>query len=735
MPQHSRSASLLAALLACVALVACGGHPPLPGDGTGDGGLDASSVGQQCQFDTDCNPGPPNFICGVSGLCEQGCTLNPSCPVGQVCNSGTGRCVVGISPDAGIDGGTDAGGDGGAGTPSDTLCRACSPTNGNADCHSGGQCVQDSSHTAYFCTQDCTTATCPNGYVCLADRSGAQHQCYPLAGNCNAVNGTPDGGTADAGPVNDPTVPSTNAGGCGFCGHCNVNNDCFSGSVCVNGYCATGPCVSNSDCQQHHGGFLGSCTSIPGIPNMYCTPTLGACNLIPQLGGLNGDVTCQPSTVSTCAAPTVPAPSLGGNVAVTTSLSPKPQIAYDPSIVATSTGALAVAFIGLDASSNSFVGLQQSTTSGTTGSWVSKTIVSGSSGTQQSDPSLVVSKWTDAAVVHERMHAAWVAYSLNANGNIINPAVESSYSDDAGATWHASVRITTASDTSNGTLGIDKPSIAVSNDASQKLLVTFALGTGGTQHVYGATSADHGATWHAKVALEASTDANGRDFAAATFDPSDASGKTIYAAYVSYAGNAASSNNSVFLVRSADAGATWSAPFQVTVSGEQVLLDPISIAIDAAHHLFIGYASSPSGGSPLFWDAMVAALDVTSPTAPVQSHHTRVSDDQGNCFQHFHVQLAVNRANGTVYAAFLDNRSAGKGAAWYAASADTGTTFQANKRVNDTDFDFSGDGQQAGFKFLGDYFGLFFDGANLRIAWSDPRDGTSSQIFYVGGAP
>ena len=36
---------------------------------------------------------------------------------------------------------------------------------------------------------------------------------------------------------------------------------------------------------------------------------------------------------------------------------------------------------------------------------------------------------------------------------------------------------------------------------------------------------------------------------------------------------------------------------------------------------------------------------------------------------------------------------------------------------------------------LHDYFGFIWDGTKLRFAWSDPRNGSSSQVFYVGGTP
>ena len=96
---------------------------------------------------------------------------------------------------------------------------------------------------------------------------------------------------------------------------------------------------------------------------------------------------------------------------------------------------------------------------------------------------------------------------------------------------------------------------------------------------------------------------------------------------------------------------------------------------------------------------------------------------------------AVDQATGRVFAGWLDNRDGGKGSTWYSVSNDGGATWGANKRVSDTPYTFNPDHQNAQLNFLGDYFGFIFDGSKLRISWSDPRDGTSSQVFYAGGVP
>ncbi|HUJ24485.1 MAG TPA: hypothetical protein VLW85_00590, partial [Myxococcales bacterium] len=181
------------ALITAVALAAaCGGRFPTPGDDNSGPDAGAAVLGKSCAFDTNCSP--PGYVCDLVSLtCVEGCNLNPNCPPGKVCNTNTGRCIVDTG-DGGSDSGADAGDAGGIfGAPSDTLCHGCTT---NADCHAGGICVSNSTHTANFCTQDCSTALCPEDFSCVPDRAGAQHQCYPTSGDCAGLLGnSPDGGT------------------------------------------------------------------------------------------------------------------------------------------------------------------------------------------------------------------------------------------------------------------------------------------------------------------------------------------------------------------------------------------------------------------------------------------------------------------------------------------------------------------------------------------------------------
>jgi hypothetical protein len=731
-----RPRALVLGLLASAMLAACGGHSPVL-DTVGDGGPDAGLLGQPCQFDSDCRP--PDWICGPDGTCGPGCQT-AGCPLTKVCNAISGRCDN--PPDGGPDGGPDAGPDGGSdggGVASDTLCKPCTV---NGDCHGGGLCVQDTSHTHNFCTQDCTDLPCPAGYACTVDRTGTKHQCYPYSGQCAAADGGTDGGSD--GGVNDPNLPSTNPNGCGFCGACTINNDCKTNHICINGACAA-PCTTpgfpSLEC-AFAGAILGKCAVGPDGVTDYCLPILGACVPLPgPLGPLGGDTGCVPSGTNPACNPGADLPpSDGANVKV---LPTDLTLASEDTLMRDSQGRLALGFIGVTPQGNSYMGVAQSTDDGA--HWTDKGQMPAATPTQ-SDPVIVNSKWSTG----ERMHYVWVGYTID-NSNPNSPTVkdmfmEAAISDDGGATWHAggsTTKVTDTTDNANGTLLLDKPWIAVGPD--QSLIFTFSIGNNNYQDMYARVSTDHGASWGTTSYRITNGDtAHGHNLGMPVFDPNDATGNTIYLVWITYTDIQATNGNSLQIAKSTDHGHTWSQPMTISAGDDQVLFEPPSIAIDGVHkRLYAGYVASPgsAGASGAkYWDAKVAALDISG-AAPVVLRQTRVNDDfppgqSTGCFQHIHCMVQTDPATGRVFAGFIDNRRANAmGGVYYTVSTDQAASWAPNKRVSDADFPFNPDHANSQLKFLGDYFGFFFDGTKLRFAWSDPRNGTSSQPFYVGGAP
>jgi Neuraminidase (sialidase) len=337
------------------------------------------------------------------------------------------------------------------------------------------------------------------------------------------------------------------------------------------------------------------------------------------------------------------------------------------------------------------------------------------------------------------MHYAWISYKTATSAGqttLQDMYAEAAYSDDGGATWSNGALVTTSGDNGSGTLLVDKPWLVAGPDGT--LVYTFSVGDRAQQHLYASVSVDHGQSWGPKQLLygptEGSDNASGHNLAMPVFDPSDATGKTLYAVYVKYTATAAVTGNSVQLTKSTDRGLTWTALGPVSASTDQVLFDAPSVAMDGSKHLYVGYTASPQGGDAKYWDALVATIDVSAST-PVVLHRTRASDDQASCFQHFHATVQADSASGKVFVAWLDNRNNGKGGVYYAVSTDQGASFSVNRRISDADFTFNPDRQNAQLDFLGDYFGLLFDGTRLRAAWSDPRNGNDAQVIFASGTP
>ena len=145
--------------------------------------------------------------------CGDGAAPLVSAPDGGDAGSFTGGDAGTVD---GGDAGTVDGGDAGASDAgvftSPTLCAPCTAS---SECASGGLCVGNTGHTAWFCTQDCAHAPCPDGYACASDQTGTEHQCYPLSGACADLGidgGVPDGGVEQAASCAVPLMTDQYAG-------------------------------------------------------------------------------------------------------------------------------------------------------------------------------------------------------------------------------------------------------------------------------------------------------------------------------------------------------------------------------------------------------------------------------------------------------------------------------------------------------------------------------------------
>lgn len=233
-----------------------------------------------CNVDTDCNPGPPTQVC-IANVCVFGCGVDPTlCQTGEICDSGTGRCVTAPMPCM-----TDV-----DCSPPMSVCEApqCVP-----GCNQPGgiQCAAP--------TPMCDTATgrCTAGATCNldADCTGTDEICVNNACviRCNATGGI---------QCVAPQVCNASTGRC-VAGNLPLGDPCADDSQCASGFCfsltimgtshevCSAPCGRGGDCPVNF-----TCAYVSGMsfclgenlltpqPN-WDTPAGGSCS--------SGSNTCQ----------------------------------------------------------------------------------------------------------------------------------------------------------------------------------------------------------------------------------------------------------------------------------------------------------------------------------------------------------------------------------------------------------------------------------------------------------
>ncbi|CAN5215648.1 hypothetical protein BH11ACT5_BH11ACT5_16010 [soil metagenome] len=289
-----------------------------------------------------------------------------------------------------------------------------------------------------------------------------------------------------------------------------------------------------------------------------------------------------------------------------------PQIAID------SVGARTVVWAGQNGGST----VIESSTSSDGLSWSAPAIISGTDATapqisiDSSDVRYVV--WQALPGVYNEVHGSsstngltWSAplrisdtltestapqVAFRPNGDIVvvwaaNNTVQSSLSSDLGATWGAITDLTAASPS------VGQPSLAVSS-AGRVSAIWYSTDPGGDLIAQTATSAD-GQTWAGAVDLSAPGGSS------ELFDIAFAPDGTIHAIWDRYD---LSGNSIVQAVHSSDNGTTWSAPIDLSATGENG--NDARLAIDSASNVtaawtqddlltfpVIQYATSTDGGA------------------------------------------------------------------------------------------------------------------------------------------
>lgn len=245
-----------------VCVAPCGGDPDCPMGQVCEAGSGRCVDDTRCAIDADCAGG----IC-VDGACRARCGDDQQCPGRQVCDA-SGRCVE--PPE-------------GCGTDEDCLNgRRClegacvSVCAEDADCAGAQRCVEGGCAEPAACTTDLD---------CLADRVCQGGQC----GDPCARAGCPGGLVCDE-----------DVGRCREELPCRLDDGCFAPRRCVEGACAE-PCGEDADCPAAQRCVEGRCGE-PEVCNADADCVMGrvcqdaACRDRCEVAGCPGDTRCDAET-------------------------------------------------------------------------------------------------------------------------------------------------------------------------------------------------------------------------------------------------------------------------------------------------------------------------------------------------------------------------------------------------------------------------------------------------------
>jgi hypothetical protein len=206
------------------------------------------------------------------------------------------------------------------------------------------------------------------------------------------------------------------------------------------------------------------------------------------------------------------------------------------------------------------------------------------------------------------------------------------------------------------------------------------------------------------------------------------------------------------MVRSANGGATWSAPSQVATT-----IDSYDIGVPAQSRrrvlIYVSAGAYKAPGKDLVYaawtDMNLPNCKIGSANRPAIACKTRVwftrSTDGGRTWEaprkvndnrralndQFNQALAVDEATGAIAIIYYDTAgSPGRSSAnvWYQSSFDDGTTWSAPFQVTTLSSNESAPGSEAGNQY-GDYNGLSGYAGTFFPSWTDRRDGGREQIW------
>lgn len=278
------------------------------------------------------------------------------------------------------------------------------------------------------------------------------------------------------------------------------------------------------------------------------------------------------------------------------------------------------------------------------------------------------SLYPSVAVSGSNIHVFW---QDNAPGNY---EIYYKTSADYGVTWSASKRLTSNAGDSSDT------SVAVSGS---NIHVAWWDNTSGNHEIYFRTSQDSGTSWSATKRLT-------NNAGISAYPSISSSGANVHVAWF----DNTPGNFEIYLISSADNGATWSSPKRLTNNAGSSY-EP-SLAANGAN-VYLAWKDRTPGNYEIYFK-------MSSDNGLTWSAPKRLTNNAGGSHE-----PSIASVGSDVYVSWFDN-SAGDEEIYAKTSADNGATWSAARRLTST----------AGFSI---YPSTAVSGSRVHVAWSDSSTG------------
>jgi hypothetical protein len=286
------------------------------------------------------------------------------------------------------------------------------------------------------------------------------------------------------------------------------------------------------------------------------------------------------------------------------------------------------------------------------------------------------------------------AIAIDGNGNIYtawtderngHPDIYFSKSIDNGATFSANIKV------NDNNASASKPSMAL--DSNGNILIAWQDERNGNPDIYFAQSANGGITFTANTRVDDSGVSTSTQYAPAIGIHQGSN--SIYAAWIDEREGA----KHIYFAKSINGGTSFSANIKIDDAGS-ITPDNLSLTVDDNDNVNIAWKDERNGSPDIYFDTSNnggASFGVDVKVNDVSS----TSDFP---------KIAVD-SDSNIYVAWQDSRN-GNLDIYFSSSTDTGTTFSADLRVDNTGISTSS--QQAPV--------ITTDSTNIYIAWQDNRN-------------